>query len=101
GSSALAPINPVESEQGWTGVLGGMVFSILALTGFEAPAPLAQETKRPARFIYQAIFSSLILVGIFFVFMAYASAIGWGTENMAGFANAAGSATKNPYYALA
>jgi len=101
GSTALAPIEPATTEKGWTGVLAGMVFSILALTGFEAPAPLAQETRRPARFIYQAIFSSLILVGLFFVFMAYASAIGWGTGNMAAFVREADGSTKSPYFTLA
>jgi amino acid transporter len=96
GSSAGAPLNPIAAPTGLTGVLGGMVFSILALSGFEAPAPLAQETKRPNRFIYQAIFTSLLIVGIFYIFMAYASAVGWGTGNMAAFA-----ANSNPYYTLA
>ncbi|HLX56343.1 MAG TPA: APC family permease [Ktedonobacteraceae bacterium] len=96
GSTVAAPLNPAAAPTGWGGVLGGMVFSILALSGFEAPAPLAEETKRPARFISQAIFTSLIIVGIFYIFMAYASAIGWGTGNMAAFA-----ANANPYYALA
>jgi amino acid transporter len=63
-----------------------MLFSILALTGFEAPAPLAEETKRPHRFIYQAIFTSLAIVGSFYVFMAYASAVGWGTGDLSAFA---------------
>ena len=96
GSSAVVPFNPLVAPNGLVGVLGGMVFSILALSGFEAPAPLAQETQRPTKFIYQAIFLSLTIVGIFYIFMAYASAIGWGTGNMAAFATNA-----NPYYALA
>ena len=37
--------------------------------------------------IYRAIFMSLLIVGIFYIFMAYASAIGWGTGNMAAFAS--------------
>jgi amino acid transporter len=96
GSTISAPLNPGAAPTGFGGILGGMVFSILALSGFEAPAPLAEETKRPNRFIYQAIFASLLIVGIFYIFMAYASAIGWGTGNMAAFA-----ANANPYYALA
>jgi amino acid transporter len=85
-SSATAPLNPSLAPNGWGGVLGGMVFSILALSGFEAPAPLAQETRRPTSFIYLAIFTSLLIVGLFYVFMAYASAIGWGTARMPEFA---------------
>jgi amino acid transporter len=96
GSSASAPLNPGAAPTGFGGVVGGMVFSILALSGFEAPAPLAEETRRPSKFIYQAVFTSLLIVGIFYIFMAYASAIGWGTGNIAAFA-----ANANPYYTLA
>jgi len=85
-SSPTAPLDPSAAPTGWTGVLSGMLFSILALTGFEAPAPLAEETRRPNRFISQAIFTSLTIVGLFYVFMAYTSAIGWGTGNLSAFA---------------
>jgi amino acid transporter len=72
-----------------------MVFSILALSGFEAPAPLAQEARRPGKFIGLAVTLSLVVIGIFYVFTSYASAIGWGTGNMYAFAT-----NPNPYYAL-
>jgi amino acid transporter len=85
-SSLTAPLDPLAAPGEWTGVLSGMLFSILALTGFEAPAPLAEETRRPKRFVAQAIFTSLTIVGLFYVFMAYASAIGWGTGNLRAFA---------------
>ena len=97
GSVASAPLQPGSAPTGWGGVLGGMVFSILALSGFEAPAPLAEETRLPNRLIFRAVFISLLIVGIFYIFMAYASAIGWGTGNMAAFA----TASNNPYYTLA
>jgi amino acid transporter len=96
-SSLTTPLDPAAAPGGWTGVLGGMLFSILALTGFEAPAHLAEETKRPHRFIYQAIFTSLAIVGLFYVFMAYASAVGWGTGNLDTFA----ADDALPYNALA
>jgi hypothetical protein len=38
---------------------------------------------------------SLLLIGIFYIFTFYASAIGWGTGSMAAFASNA-----NPYFAL-
>ena len=94
-SSFVAPLNPQNAPHGWGGVLAGMVFSVLALSGFEAPAPLAQETQRPAKFIGRAVMVSLFAIGGFYVFTSYASAIGWGTGNMAAFASSA-----NPYYAL-
>src|SRR3984885_7322095 len=95
GSHFSAPLNINNSPHHFGGILAGMVFSILALSGFEAPAPLAQETKRPGSFISRAVMLSLLLIGVFYVFTSYASAIGWGTGNMAAFASNA-----NPYYAL-
>jgi amino acid transporter len=95
GTHFNAPLLPSNAPNHYEGILAGMVFSVLALSGFEAPAPLAQETKRPGKFISRAVMLSLILIGIFYVFTSYASAIGWGTGNMAAFASSA-----NPYYAL-
>jgi amino acid transporter len=95
GSSYAAPLHPSLAPHHYRGILAGMVFSILALSGFEAPAPLAQEARRPARFVALSIMLSLLAIGIFYVFASYASAIGWGTGNMAAFASDA-----NPYYAL-
>ncbi|HUI43879.1 MAG TPA: APC family permease [Terriglobia bacterium] len=95
GSSYAAPLRPSSAPHRFGGILGGMVFSILALSGFEAPAPLAQESRRPGMFIGLAVNLSLLATGIFYVFTSYASAIGWGTGGMAAFAS-----SPNPYYAL-
>jgi amino acid transporter len=95
GSTYLAPLKPSSSPQHFEGIVAGMVFSILSLSGFEGPAPLAQESRRAGKFVGQAVILSLIAIGIFYIFTSYASAIGWGTGNMATFA-----ANPNPYYAL-
>jgi len=95
GSSYAAPLQPSHSPHAFGGILAGMVFSVLALSGFEAPAPLAQETRRPGKFIGRAVMLSLFLIGGFYVLTSYASAIGWGTGRMNLFATNA-----NPYYAL-
>ena len=86
GSSYVAPITPSSAPNHYTGIIAGMVFSILALSGFEAPAPLAQESRNPARLVSAAITLSLLSIGIFYVFTSYATAIGWGTGDMASFA---------------
>jgi amino acid transporter len=95
GSTYLAPLMPSSSPHHFGGILAGMVFAILALSGFEAPAPLAQEARLPGKFIGQAIMLSLGSIGVFYIFTSYASAIGWGTGDMAAFASNA-----NPYYVL-
>jgi amino acid transporter len=94
-SSYLAPLTPASAPHHFGGILAGMVFSVLALTGFESPAPLAQEAQLPHKFIGRAVMLSLVSIGLFYIFMSYASAIGWGTGNMASFASNA-----NPYYLL-
>jgi amino acid transporter len=95
GSHYSAPLIPNNAPHHYEGILAGMVFSVLALSGFEAPAPLAQETRRAGKFIGRAVMLSLVLIGIFYILTSYASAIGWGTSNMAAFAS-----NPNPYYAL-
>ena len=95
GSSYTAPLNPFNAPNHFGGVLAGMVFSILALSGFEAPAPMAQEARQPASFVAKAITLSLFAIGGFYIFTSYAAAIGWGTGDMASFASNA-----NPYYVL-
>jgi amino acid transporter len=95
GSTYIAPLQPSQSPHHIGGILAGMVFSILALSGFEAPAPLAQEARQPGKSIGLAVILSLLTIGIFYVFTSYASAIGWGSSDMAGFAS-----DPNPYFAL-
>jgi amino acid transporter len=95
GSSYTAPLNPSMAPNHYGGIVGGMVLSVLSLSGFEAPAPLAQESRRAGTSVGQAVTLSLLATGIFYVFTSYASAIGWGTGNMAAFAS-----NPNPYYDL-
>jgi amino acid transporter len=95
GSTYLAPLNPSLSPNHFEGIVAGMVFSILSLSGFESPAPLAQESRRAGKFVGQAVILSLLAIGVFYIFTSYASAIGWGTGNMASFA-----VNPNPYYDL-
>jgi amino acid transporter len=95
GSTYLAPLDPKLSPGHFNGILAGMVFSVLALSGFEGPAPLAQESQRAGKFVAQAIIFSLLATGAFYIFTSYASAIGWGARDMAAFAS-----HPNPYYAL-
>src|SRR3569832_1458408 len=95
GSSYLAPLRPSLSPHQFQGIIGGTVLAVLSLSGFESPVPLAQESRRAAKHVGQAVLFSLIAIGIFYIFTSYASAIGWGTGNMAAFAN-----NPNPFYDL-
>jgi len=62
--------------------LQGMVFCLLAFVGFEAAAPLAEETRDPKRTIRRAVLLSAILIGIFYIFNMYAATVYFGPDRM-------------------
>ena len=95
GSDYLAPLRPSLSPHQFQGIIAGTVLDVLSLSGFEGPVPLAQESRRAAKHVGQAVIFSLIAIGLFYIFTSYASAIGWGTGNMAAFAS-----NPNPFYDL-
>ncbi len=70
----------------------GMVFCLLAFVGFEAAAPLGEETRDPRRTIPRAVLLSCVLIGIFYVFCYYAATVYFGPDRMVsdflGFNNA-------------
>jgi amino acid transporter len=70
----------------------GMVFCLLAFVGFEAAAPLGEETRDPKRTIPRAVLLSCVLIGVFYVFCYYAATVFFGPDKMAsdflGFNNA-------------
>lgn len=62
--------------------LQGMVFCLLAFVGFEAAAPLAEETRDPKRTIRRAVILSAVLIGVFYIFNMYAATVYFGPERM-------------------
>jgi amino acid transporter len=88
----------VEGFTGFSGVIAGSVYTILAFIGFEAAAPLAEEAKDPRRTIAQAVIYSCLGIGVFYVLTTYAAAVSFGPEKFAGFPKAGGG---NPWDLLA
>jgi amino acid transporter len=78
----------IPGEAGLLPALQGMVFCLLAFVGFEAAAPLAEETRDPRRNIRRAVLLSAVLIGLFYVFNYYAATVYFGPENMSGFLTA-------------
>jgi amino acid transporter len=79
------------------GLYLAIVFSIFTFTGFEAIAPLAEETTDPRRTIPRAILAAITLMGAFFVFTTVAIITGWGNNHIDSFAHS----TENPVILLA
>jgi amino acid transporter len=78
GDINLQPFNPSHAAGGMSGVFKGMVFAILAFIGFEAAAPLGEEARHPQRTVPRAVVGSAILIGVFYVFCAFAWVFGAG-----------------------
>jgi amino acid transporter len=91
---------PGASPKHWGGVFFATVFGITGLIGFESGIPLSEETHNAKRSLTRAIVISIISIGAFFVFMGYATVVGWGFKGPSSFATSFSSAT-NPYFTLA
>jgi amino acid transporter len=88
----------VKDFGGVAGIFAGSIYTILAFIGFEAAAPLAEETRDPRRNIKLAVIYSCIGIGIFYVFTTYAAAVFFGPGKFGDFASFGGG---NPWDALA
>ena len=75
----------VPGEAGVLPAFQGMIFCLLAFIGFEAAAPLGEETAEPRRTIPRAVIWSAVLVGLFYVFNMYAATVYFGPDEMGGF----------------
>jgi amino acid transporter len=65
------------------GLYLGVVFTILALSGFEAVAPISEETENPRRNLPIVIVGSVILVSLFYAFVNWGVLVGHGTTDVA------------------
>ncbi len=85
GSGAL--FTPSVAPHGFSSVMMGVVFAFLSFTGFGAAITLGEETRNPKRNIIIAILVSVIGIGLFYVFIGYASVIAWGPSHMSTYAS--------------
>lgn len=69
------------------GLFLGVVFAIFAITGWDAAAPLAEESLDPKRNIPRAVIGSIVILGIFLVVVSWGQITGWGTSRLTSFAN--------------
>ncbi|MCL4319142.1 MAG: APC family permease [Firmicutes bacterium] len=85
--NTYAAFLPQSSPTGWAGVGMAMVFGLFSFAGYGAAAPLGEEAKNPKKTISRAVFLSVLIVGIYYVFIGYASTVGWGFHNMKSYSS--------------
>jgi amino acid transporter len=87
GGLTALPFNPSAVPPNGS-ITVGIVLAVLSFIGFESAAALGDETKHPHKNIPRAVFGSMIVVGLFYVLMAYVATVGYGVNDMVkGFAN--------------
>ena len=93
GHNTLSAFTPKYANasgfKGWSGVIAGSVFSLLAFSGFEAAAPMAEETKDPKRNIPRAIMIATLSIGVLYAFSTYAADVAYGPSKFTGFSKSA------------
>ena len=87
GGLSLAPFNPANVPENGSLFLA-VVFSIFAYSGWEATAPLAEESKDPRRNVPRGLLGSVVAMILFLVLTVWGYLVGIGTNSVDDIANA-------------
>lgn len=74
----LAPFKFVNLSGGLAGLGAGFPLAIYLFIGWENSASLAEETEDPRRNIPRALITGTLAIGLFYIFLAYATEVGFG-----------------------
>ncbi|MGA2927976.1 MAG: APC family permease [Solirubrobacteraceae bacterium] len=73
----LKPFDPSRLHRGFSGLSLGFPLAVYLFVGWENSAAMAEESKDPRRGVPRAIFSSLALIAVLYVFLSYATVVGF------------------------
>ena len=73
--------NPGDIATG-SGFALAAVFTVQGLTGWEAAAPLAEETENPRRNVSVAAMASITIIGLLLILAIWGQIVGWGTDDL-------------------
>jgi amino acid transporter len=71
GGLSTAPLDPAAATSGPHGVIATAVFGMLAISGFDVVAPIAEETRTPSRLLPLATILITVLPGLYWIFTSY------------------------------
>jgi amino acid transporter len=80
----------IKGYKGFSGIIAGSIYTILAFIGFEAAAPLAEEARNPRRTIQVAVVTSCLAIGLFYVLTTYAGDVFYGPTRFVAFGGLGG-----------
>jgi len=73
----LAPFRYSNLSGGLAGLGAGFPLAVYLFIGWENSATLAEETENPRRDIPRALVTATLAIGLFYIFLAYATAAGF------------------------
>ncbi|MEM3671095.1 MAG: APC family permease [Thermoprotei archaeon] len=86
--NTVSVFTPKYAQGGVSGVALGVLFAYTAFAGFGGATPLGEETKEAKKTVGRAVLLTSVILGLFFIFAAYAFTVGWGPSNMSSYASA-------------
>jgi amino acid transporter len=77
GSISLKPFDPGNLHRGFSGLSLGFPLAVYLFIGWENSAAMAEETQNPRTAVPKAIFTSVALIVVLYVFLSYATVVGF------------------------
>ncbi|MGA2969196.1 MAG: APC family permease [Acidimicrobiales bacterium] len=77
GSINFKPFNPHNITNGFSGLSAGFPLAIYLFIGWENSAALAEETREPRKNVPKAVFTSIVIMLVAYVFFAYSTVVGF------------------------
>jgi amino acid transporter len=81
GGDNLDWVNPHNAPTGHALFLG-VIFAMFAIAGWDAAAPLGEESEDPKKTTPRGVIGCIVIVGFLLVFMSWGQIAGWGTERI-------------------
>ena len=92
-ANTLSVFSPTSGNpQGFGSVLPAAIYAILAFIGFEAAAPIGEESDNPKRNVPVAMLVAVSIGTVLYLLTSYAAAVFVGPEKMKGFPKLGGGA---------
>ncbi|HSO97870.1 MAG TPA: APC family permease [Solirubrobacteraceae bacterium] len=81
------PFDPSRLHRGFSGLSLGFPLAVYLFVGWENSAALAEEHHNPRAGVTRAVFSSILVVAVLYVFLSYATVVGF-NDSASALANA-------------
>jgi len=86
--NTLSVFTPRYAADGLAGIGLGTLFMYTAFAGYGNATPLGEEAKQAKAAISKALILTVVILGAFFIFSAYAFTVAWGPSQMGTYASA-------------